>query len=381
MKLFCEYFDQGICKSCTLIETDYSLQLKSKEEKLINSLKDFQIPDLLPSIESDKSGFRNKAKLTITGTLENPIIGLLGEEKMDMGREILSCPLHHSFVNKLVASLPKFIQLAKIPPYNISGKKGEIKGVIIYYSERSHESYLRLVLRSKESIDRIRKHLNVLESQFKELKCISANIQPIPHAILEGEEEIILSENKNINHQLLHISMKLGPKGFVQTNQKVAERLYNTAAEWVNELKLKKFAELFSGQGAFSFFVAPLVHEAIGFEIDPEAVYEANQTAQILGCQHLHFDCGDAGDMKEKITLFKPDVILVNPPRRGLGESLSYLKEGITPYLLYSSCNVETLSRDLEELSKLYEIERLQLFDMFPHTKHFETLVLLHLRK
>lgn len=377
MNTFCGYFDEGKCQSCTLIKMDYSQQLRRKEESLKNYLKDFSGWELAPSQASEIQGFRNKAKMTITGTLEKPIIGLSGEIDLDQGREILNCSLHHPFINQLLSFMPEFISLSKLPPYQIKLKKGELKGIIIYFSESSQEAYLRFILRSKESLDRIKKNLPILLREFPQLTSISANIQPIPHAILEGEEEVFFTEKKFIRHRIKDFSLRLAPQGFVQTNQKIAEKLYETAAHWVKELKINKFSELFAGQGAFSFFVSPYIEMGLGIEINSEAVAEASRIADSLNLPHLKFRCADAPDVESEVKAFMPDLVLVNPPRRGLGESAGIFCKTIYPYIIYSSCSVDSLARDLEKLSSFYKVVRAQIFDMFPHTEHFETLVLL----
>lgn len=377
MKTFCGYFDEGKCRSCGLIGTEYSDQLKLKENSLSKHLESLPGWKLLPSQESQITQFRNKAKLVVTGTLENPIIGLGGSEDPDQGREILNCSLHHPFINSVLHFMPEFIGFTRLTPYQIKQKKGELKGIIIYYSEDSKESYLRFVLRSKEGLDRVKKHLPTLIKKFPEITCISANIQPVPHAILEGEEEVFLSDKTFINHHIKDFSLRLGPQGFVQTNHQVARALYETAAIWTEELKIEKFSELFSGQGAFSFFVSPKVKSSIGFEINSEAVSEANRTATALGYHHLKFVCADAAKVSEELRNYAPDLVLVNPPRRGLAGAVEIFKEQQFKYIIYSSCSVESLAKDLLELAPFYKVIQAQIFDMFPHTDHFETLVLL----
>jgi 23S rRNA (uracil747-C5)-methyltransferase len=272
-----------------------------------------------------------------------------------------------------------FLQATQLTPYHIKEKKGELKGLILYYSDESGEMYLRFILRSKESLDRLKKHVHLLTSQFPFIKCLSANIQPIPHAILEGEEEIFLTGSTDITHNLGKISMQLSPQGFVQTNQRVAQSLYETAAGWVKEKNVQKFMELFSGQGAFSFFIEDSVKEALGIEVNPKAVERANISAMKNDCQHLVFKAMDAAMVDHEIAEFKPDLILVNPPRRGLGESVLTLIKNPPKYLIYSSCSSPSLAKDVTLLSSLYCIEKVQIFDMFPHTPHFETLMLLKL--
>lgn len=377
MKTFCSYFNQGICSSCTRIESDYLSQIEKKQAKLTSLLAPLGTYLELPPVHSAITGFRNKAKFVVTGSLEDPIIGLTGEEDLDLGRSIPECPLHHPEINRLVKLLPEFIRLSKLQPYLIKEKKGELKGLIMYHSEVSQETYLRLILRSKESLDRIKKHAHYLQAQFPGLKCLSANIQPIPHAILEGEEEVFITDLNSINHQIGPVAMSLHPQGFVQTNQAMATKLYSTAAEWITEFHPKKFMELFSGQGAFSFFIQSGVEAAVGVEINPEAVKRANATAIKNGWKHLSFVAADAGKVMELVSNNQPEVLLVNPPRRGLAQAVEIFKKVPCQYFIYSSCNAETLASDLIQLKDQYQVMRVQLFDMFPHTDHFETLVLL----
>jgi 23S rRNA (uracil747-C5)-methyltransferase len=360
MKTFCEYYDAGKCHSCSLLRVDYPQQVRSKEEKLRKLLGH----ELLPSTSSSQLGFRNKAKMVVSGTIDRPVIGILATETLD-------CPVHHPTINALLKQMPDFIRSAKLAPYSIEEKKGELKALIVYHSAESKQSYLRMVLRSKEAITRVQKHLTLI----KGFTCISANIQPVHQAILEGDEEIILSESSHINHVLGDVKLRLGTKGFVQTNQEVATKLYQTAATWVEEARIDSFVELFCGQGAFSFFCAPFIKKGLGIEINVEAVEEANRTATHL--PQLTFKAADAAAVESELRDFHPDLILVNPPRRGLGESIALFKQAPSKHLIYSSCNVETLSADLKALEAVYRIRKVQLFDMFPHTEHFETLVLL----
>ncbi len=378
MKTFCRYFNEGTCKSCDLITLDYSAQIRSKEETLINSLGALELPSLLPTITSKGTLFRNKAKFVVTGSKENPLIGLWGEKNLDQGRELLQCPLHVPEINSMLPHVKEFITKTYLSPYEISQRKGELKGIVIFFSETSQESYLRFILRSKEALDRIRKQADDLLEKIPSLKCLSVNIQPVPHALLEGKEEIFITAKKDIKHTLKEMNFHMGPQAFVQTNQKVAEKLYETAAEWIKELKVDSFLELFCGQGTFSFFASPYVGRSLGIEINTEAVKVAQMSARELGLSHLHFKTADAGVVKKEIDDFAPDVLLVNPPRRGLGEALPIILNSNIESIIYSSCNILSLEKDLLQLAPKYEIKKIQIFDMFPQTRHFETLVLLN---
>lgn len=379
MNTFCSYYNLNQCKSCSLITHSYANQIKHKEHKLTEALRNHTEIEMLPSATSLPTQFRNKAKFTVTGTLEQPIIGLLGEDKLDQGREILNCPLHTPGINKLAQKLIPFIKNSKLTPYSIAERKGELKGLIIF-SSGDNEFYLRFILRSKESLDRIKKNLPQLQNDFPKLKVITANIQPIPHAILEGPEEIFLTSEEYLNHQMGEIKFKIGPKGFVQTNQGIATQLYSQAANWASELEIDTFVELFSGQGAFSFFIQSNVKQAMGIEIDTEAVKVANLSAQDAGLDHLKFIAQDAAKLQNELNKLSPDLLLVNPPRRGLGDALNLVMDSNAKYLIYSSCSIESFEKDLKQLDQRYELKKIQLFDMFPHTEHFETLALFYRR-
>jgi len=377
MSSFCHYYNSKTCLSCNKIALDYSDQLNLKEEKLLSSLSFFKNINLIKTTSSQTHGFRHKAKMVVSGSLENPIISIPTELNSDHPKEILDCPIHHPEINKILFSMVGFIKECKLNPYNLNIKKGELKGLIIYYSEETHEAYLRIILRSKESIDRIKKNILSLTSIFSSLKCISINIQPKHAAVLEGDEEIFLTDQHYIHHQLGEIKFSLHPKAFVQTNPRIAHSLYITASNWIRDLNTETLVEIFCGQGAFSFFCAEHTKSSVGFEINKEAVEQANLTAKLYQKSNLTFKVADAKNLSEEIFKLKPDVLLVNPPRKGLGESIKVILQNKPPYILYSSCSVETLASDLKQLMHLYQIEKSQIFDMFPHTDHFETLVLL----
>jgi 23S rRNA (uracil747-C5)-methyltransferase len=370
---FCNDYDSGNCRSCEWLPLAYPDQLRKKEQILRESLGlTTNDPRLLPSVASMEQGFRNRAKMSVTGTAEHPIIGLLGESNLDSGRELLGCPIHHPKLNEVIAGLRDYIREFNLIPYQIQHRTGELKGLILFYSPLSNEMYLRFILRSKECVSRIRKLLPKLQQQFPVLTCISANIQSIPHAILDGPEEILITEKTHIHHRLGKWTFQLAPQAFVQTNALTATELYQCAADWIAEIRPEKMLELYCGQGAFSFFASAAAETILGFEINASAVHTANETAKALGLHHLRFECHDA----HAIPRVDADLILVNPPRRGLADSVKHILEIQPKTLIYSSCNHETLARDLQKLKNHYEVEKIRIFDLFPHTEHFETLVL-----
>lgn len=380
MPTFCSYHDRGLCRSCTWIETAYPAQLRKKEAELRARLSFLEPFELRATTSSSEQGFRNRAKMAVTGTLENPVIGLHGENELDRGRELLTCPIHHPRLNEIFQALPEFIRKYRLIPYQIQSRTGELKGLIAYHAAGSGESYLRFVLRSKECVARLQKMLPELREKFPSLVCVSANIQPIPHAILEGPEEILITEQSSIDHRIGDVRLRLAPRAFVQTNSEVATRLYQTASSWISEVRPARAMELYCGQGAFGFVAAAHVSSWLGIEINEEAVRTANETARVLGHAHLSFKCLDATQVGDELARFAPDLVLANPPRKGIGAGAELVMKSLPRDFIYSSCAIDSLAQDLEKLKDKYELLRVQIFDLFPHTEHFETLAWLRLR-
>lgn len=362
---FCSHFVRGACRSCALIETPYQLQLREKESRLQAMVK----IALDPSTESMPQGFRQKIKMAVAGDLTHPIIGLA---QLEQSHELYDCPIQSPTLNQSLPLLFEFIKKWKLTPYSIQERRGELKALILSHSPASAELMLRFVLRSKEALDRIRQGAASL-AQFKVL---SVNIQPIPQAILEGEEEIILSSDHFITHTYGGINVHYGPQSFMQTNLAVAESLYRRAREWAQELAVSRVADLFCGSGAFALHLATPERSVLGFEVSAEAVSLATLAAQTQKLQ-ASFQAHRSEEIFDQLTTFRPELVVVNPPRRGLGLSLGPLMALAPEYVLYSSCSPESFESDLQVLLKSYRPVRSQLFDMFPHTHHFESLTLL----
>ena len=383
MATFCTYYDSGGCRSCELILVPYAEQIARKEAEASRRLAQAMgaEPRLLPTVSSPPQRFRNRAKLSVTGTAAHPIIGLLGETDLDAGRELLACPIHHPRINQMLARMPAWIEQFQLIPYTIATQRGELKAIIAFYSSATDQMYLRFVLRSKECVARLIKLLPVLQKELPFVRCVSANLQPIPHAILEGPEEISITAESDIDHEIGGVKFALAPQAFVQTNSEVAAQLYQTAAEWIAQIHPARMLELYCGQGVFSILAAAGIADGLAVEINASAVEAAQKTAARLGLSQLRFECRDATQLPETMAHYAPDVVLVNPPRRGLGNSLAMIIAQRPQHLLYSSCSIVSLAEDLVRLNECaaeggrYRIRQAQIFDLFPHTEHFETLL------
>ncbi|PVX31794.1 23S rRNA m(5)U-747 methyltransferase [Pasteurella langaaensis DSM 22999] len=362
---------------------DYSAQLAEKQAHLKQQLQnlDCSVLQWLPPFPSPQTGFRNKAKMVVSGAVERPILGIINERNQAV--DLTDCPLYPVHFGAIFNVLKDFIGRAGLVPYNIAKQKGELKYILLSESRDSSELMLRFVLRSEQKLPLITRELAGLLQKLPHLKVVTANIQPQHAAILEGEKEIFLTEQQVLAEQFNHIPLFIRPQGFFQTNPAVAERLYATAQNWVQDLPILRLWDLFCGVGGFGLHCAIALREKnpnvalTGIEISPSAIYSASLSAQKCGLKNVNFQSLDAANFALGQESDKPDLVIVNPPRRGIGKALAqFLNEMRPHFLLYSSCNAITMANDLQALSH-YQMQKIQLFDMFPHTNHYEVLALL----
>ena len=255
-------------------------------------------------------------------------------------------------------------------------KRGELKYLLLTESQLDGGMMLRFVLRSQAKLDQLRAALPWLQAQLPQLKVITANIQPVHMAIMEGEQEIFFTEQQALAESFNDVPLWIRPQSFFQTNPTVASALYATARDWVRALPVNHMWDLFCGVGGFGLHCATPEMTLTGIEIAPEAIACAKQSAAALGLEKLHFQALDSTQFATAQADI-PQLVLVNPPRRGIGKALcDYLSEMAPEFIIYSSCNAQTMAKDFAHLAG-YRVEKVQLFDMFPHTAHYEVLTLL----
>ena len=372
--MHCALYDAGRCRSCQWLELPVSQQLADKMADLRALLADAPVADWCAPVCGPESGFRNKAKMVVSGSVERPLLGMLHRDGAP--EDLTDCPLYPQSFAPVFAALKPFIARAGLTPYNVARRRGELKYILLTESRLDGGMMLRFVLRSETKLAQLRAALPALQAQLLQLKVITANIQPVHMAIMEGEREIFLTDQQALAENFNGVPLWIRPQSFFQTNPAVASRLYATARDWVRQLPVNHMWDLFCGVGGFGLHSATPEMRLTGIEIALEAIACAKQSAAQLGLNNLHFQALDStqfatgeGDI--------PDLVLVNPPRRGIGDGLcDYLNRMAPEFIIYSSCNARTMAKDIARLAG-YRIERVQLFDMFPHTAHYEVLTLL----
>ena len=382
----CGYFEAGVCRSCTQLPVPYAEQLVATETATRAALADVPVDPTAPGWEdaaaSREEGFRNKAKMVVGGTVEEPTLGIL--DPRGHGVDLRHCGLHEPGLHAALPVLADHVRLAGLTPYDVPGRRGELKHLLVTVSPDG-ELMVRWVLRSTESLPRLRKHLPWLLERLP-VSVASANIQPEHKAVLEGPEEVLLTDQATLAMRLdvpgHPVVLQLRPQSFFQTNTAVATELYATARRWVGDLAPSRVWDLYSGVGGFALHLAAAPEDGrrvTGVEISAEAVEGARRAARLADLR-ADFVAGDAVAWATTTDEPRPDLLVVNPPRRGLGADLAgWVEASGVPWVLYSSCHSGSLARDLAAMPS-YSLQRGRVLDMFPQTTHHEVLVLLRRR-
>ncbi len=371
----CTYFQAGLCRSCTWIERSYAQQIADKRSACCAALPSIAADLWEAPVPSAEAGFRNKAKMVVGGSAAQPVLGITDAQGQAV--DLTACPLYPQALQAAFSPIGEFISRAGLEPYDVAVRRGELKFVLLTHAEHSGELGVRFVLRSRQSLAALQTHLPVLYAALPGLAVVSVNLQPVHQAILEGDEEIILSPRASLTMQLNGMNLHLRPRSFFQTNTQAAAALYRTARDWAAELAPASAWDLFCGVGGFALHLAPVVRgQVTGIEVSTEAIASAQQTAKELALPNVHFQAltADAFALGRHDA---PELVVVNPPRRGLGAELcAWLEQSAARWVLYSSCNPHSLAQDLARMPGFASV-RAQMFDMFPHTAHGEVMILL----
>lgn len=416
----CEYFEAWRCRSCALIETPYGDQLLAKEQRCRELLPTVPASAWLPSVQGGVRDFRNKAKLVVGGASGRATLGILGPD--GEGVDLRDCLIQSPEIRSAIPRLASFIEATGLPPYDVPRRRGELKFVHVTASP-SNDLMLRFVVRSEHGLAVLRRALPELRRAIPNAVVVSVNLLPEHKAVLEGErEELLLGSSLTMRMaRAPHgvepaggdvaegsrdgVSLHLRPQSFFQTNTSVARELYAQAAAWVTREDPESIWDLYCGVGGFALHVAgagaastdgdvarggaerggaeraAVARDAVaprrvlGVEISEAAVRSARRSAREAGIA-ARFAAADATAFAlaaEPSEL--PEAVIVNPPRRGIGlELCGWLEGSRVRQVIYSSCNPESLARDLAAMPS-YAVREARVFDMFPHTKHMEVAV------
>ena len=376
----------GPCGGCSLRHLDYAAELRAKQESVLDAFRrigGLEVPvlDILPSPDADR--YRNKVQFPV-GIDKNgvPCIGFYAGRT----HRIVPCPdckLQPSVLNEIGNALCAFFAQQGIRPYDEQSGKGLVRHIFLRRGAHSGQIMVCLVC-TRAKLPHAEQLCTALRGQFPAISTILLNVNAKNTNVILGSENHILYGPGYIEDTLCGVPVRLGPLSFYQVNTLAAERLYGVAAQYAQLTPDDTLLDLYCGMGTIGLSMAEQCRELIGVEIVPEAIESAKANAARMGeavAAKSRFFCADAGQAATQLAAegLHPDIVMLDPPRKGCDEAtLSAVVRMAPRRVVYVSCNPATAARDAAWLEKNgYHTEKVQPVDLFPRTKHCETVCLL----
>ena len=376
----------GPCGGCSLRHLDYGAELRAKQENVANAFArigglDVPVLPIQPSPEVDR--YRNKVQFPVGRDKDgNPCIGFYAGRT----HRIVPCPdckLQPSVLNDIGTALCRFFGQQGIEPYDEQTGKGLVRHIFLRRGAHSGQIMVCLVC-TRPKLPHAEELCALVQQQFPAVTTVLLNVNPKNTNVILGSETKVLWGTGVIEDTLCGVPVRLGPLSFYQVNTLAAERLYGIAAEYAQLSPNDLLLDLYCGMGTIGLSMADRCRELIGVEIVPEAIESANANAARMSdavAAKSRFFCADAGTAATRLAAegLHPDIVMLDPPRKGCDEATLSAVVRMSPRrVVYVSCNPATAARDAAWLEQNgYRTEKVQPVDLFPRTKHVETVCLL----
>lgn len=295
------------------------------------------------------------------------------------------CPLHPEICDDIIAGIVELMGKLRIEPYDEDKRRGLMRHVVVRYGAVSRQIMIVLVLNSNVFPAR-KNFIQELRSRYPQITTIVQNVNTRKTSVVLGDEERVLYGPGYIEDVLCGMTFRISAKSFYQINHEQTEVLYQRSVELLKLNGRETVLDAYCGIGTIGMYVSRFVKQVIGVEINGDAVKDARINAKINQINNIRFVCDDAGRFMSRLAAEKKrlDVVIMDPPRSGSSEEFIKSLVRMKPsQVLYISCNPQTQMRDLQVFERMgYRVQgKLVPVDMFPHTVHVETVVLLSHKK
>ena len=379
---FCQLF--GTCGGCSHGDLSMDTQLKFKEQQVLKLFEDKNISGYeYLGIESSPihSEYRNKMEFTFGdfskgGELE---LGMHAKNKSFSIVTVDCCKIVDGDFRAIIRATLDHFRASALPYYRIMKREGFLRNLVVRKAINTGEILVNIVTTSQVDYD---------FTSFKEAILalnLSGKVTGIINTINDSFSDVVQADRieilygrEYITEKLLGLNFKINPFAFFQTNTKGAESLYSIVRDFIGNSENATVFDLYCGTGTIGQIVAPKAKKVVGIELIEEAVEAAKENAKLNNLDNCEFIAGDVAVTIKNVKA-KPDIIILDPPRPGVHPvALDYVIKFNAPEIIYVSCNPKTLVTDLEVLiSAGYEVKKMKIMDMFPHTPHVETVCLL----
>ncbi|MDD2424514.1 MAG: 23S rRNA (uracil(1939)-C(5))-methyltransferase RlmD [Bacteroidales bacterium] len=389
----CSHF--GVCGGCKWQMLPYRLQLKFKEQQVIDQLKRIgrlDLPEISPILGSEKIyEYRNKLEFTFSANRwiekyseaeniedeQRKALGFHISGMFDKVLDIKKCYLQPEPSNEVRLFIKEFALANGLTFFNLREQTGFLRN--IQFRNSSIGQTMVTVVFYYEDKEKISLLLDAVRLKFIELTSINYIINDKKNDSISDLPVINYSGADAIDEDMDGLKFRIGPKSFFQTNTSQSLKMYRIAKEFAGLTGNETVYDLYTGTGTIALFMASGAKKVIGIEYVPEAIEDALFNAENNGIKNARFFAGDMKDILKPSFIEDngiPDVLILDPPRAGIHPDVAkVIVEANPSIIVYISCNPATQARDLAMMSHQYRITNVQPLDMFPHTHHLENIV------
>ena len=366
------------CGGCNLRHVVYEKTLKMKQnavQSLVNKTLKNKINVQETIGMENPFHYRNKAQYPLGRSKDGkPIIGVFANRTHEV-IPMEKCYIQNPNSEKIAKFILEFIKKNNLSIYDEISRKGLFRHIVIKVGIKTNEIMCVLVINGK-AIPKEKELIKELTQRFPNIKTIVKNINTKNTNVILGQENINIYGNGYIKDILGEYTFKISPLSFYQVNPIQAEKLYNLGVEQAQITKKDIVFDLYCGIGTISIFMSKYAKKVYGVEIVKDAVKDAIENAGINNVTNTEFYAGDVEKVLDDLINQKgiiPDIVMVDPPRKGLDKnSINNIMKIKPRKIVYISCNPATLIRDLACFEELYDIKTITPVDMFPFTSHVE---------
>lgn len=370
----------GKCGGCAFRHVSYAAEQRYKQQRVQDAMAriagwDGTVQPIVSCADPDR--YRNKAQYPVTAGEHGPTAGFYAVHSHRVIPQN-DCLLQPAIFSTLVETVLVWARENGVAPYDETTGTGLLRHIYIRHGKRTGELMVCLVCTSGK-LPAADKLVTAVLSVAPQVVSIMVNLNRKDTNVVLGQDSFVLYGTDTITDVLCDMTFSLSPLSFYQVNRDQAEILYTLAAEEAALTGDETVLDLYCGTGTIGLSMAAKAGRIIGVEVVPEAIEDAKQNAARNGVHNARFLCADAAAAAKQLKSegLAPDVVIVDPPRKGCDESvLTTIAEMNPCRIVYVSCDPATLARDCKRLAELgYTVRRVTPVDMFPRTSHVESVV------
>ena len=371
------------CGGCQLQNLTYEQQLRYKQVKCIRLLGKFCRVGEIIGMENPYH-YRNKVQAAFALDRHSNIVSGVYQSSSHKIVPVTVCMTEDEKADEIIGTIRRLLKNFKLRPYNEDTGRGFLRHVLVKRGFKSGQIMVVLVTGTRD-FPKKKDFVATLLKIHPEITTVVQNVNNQKTSMVLGNRSEVLFGDGYITENLGDFVFRISPKAFYQINPIQTEVLYNTTLEFAGLTGKETVIDAYCGTGTIGIFASPKAKKVVGVELNPDAVKDARVNAKLNSAENTEFYNADAGEFLADAAASneKYDVVIMDPPRSG--STVKFLKSVVKlapKTVVYVSCNPETLARDLMFLVRNgYKVKKIQPVDMFPHTNHVETVVLLSHKK